>query len=510
MQENKQLIKKTVLYTISIVIFIELMITFIVGITVLVIKNKNQTETIEITENKKFSKNVIMIIPDGFGISSQVLAREYEGVDFLPLDQIQKGNSHTKSASNLITDSAAGGTALSCGIKTDNGEIAMDPQGKPCLTLLEAAMIHSMATGIVVKSRLTHATPASFSAHQLSRSQELDIAVQQLNSDFGNIDVLFGGGRDMFIPVSMGGQRTDGRNLETEAEEKGYTVIHTSSELNNSNLSTPVLGLFQMEAYPYIIDRQNFTDPPTLESTSNRALQLLSQKAQQQDVYGFFLMIECSLIDFCAHQNDPACQVRETVQCNEVVKNMKNFIDSNQDDSLLVIVADHETGGLSLGSTVVLDGKNVSDYVYYPELLKSVNKSSYLMTELVYNNQSTFEEVLLNYANISNLTQSELDNLNWAVDSLSFDNLNHALSRVISQRAYLGWTTYAHTGVDVMIYAHGSHSEDFVGSMDNTDVAKNIANFLQFDLVKDRVFVENSEMSYYSTDSPKINDSFHP
>ncbi|KAJ5067276.1 alkaline phosphatase [Anaeramoeba ignava] len=377
-----------------------------------------------------------------------------------------------------ITDSAAAGTALACGLKTYNGRIAIDTNGNPCVTLIEKAMDNSMATGIVVKSRITHATPASFSSHQLDRNQELDIAVQQLNSAFGKIDILFGGGRDMFIPTSLGGKRTDGRNLEIEAESKGYTIMHTTNELNQTNLQTPILGLFTSDNYPYVIDRQNLTDFPTLQQTSQKALELLSQKAQEEDINGFFLLIECSLIDYCGHQNDPAAQVRETpfnANCCQTNDGFHRF--RFKCNTLLVVVADHET--------------------------------AYSMADLVYYNGYSVEDVLSDFAQISNLTQSELDELNAALNSHSFDQLNYALSDVISQRAQVGWTTHGHTGVDVIVYSYGNDSNSFVGSMDNTDIPKKIDQFLQFESLESQKILENSEISFYSSDSPKINDSFH-
>ncbi|KAJ5072904.1 alkaline phosphatase-related [Anaeramoeba ignava] len=509
-QQKNKILLKLIITTILLILFIGS-----VSSIPFLFKQENKITTsigiIEEPKNVTKSNNVILIIPDGFGVASQTLAREYEGVDFLTLDQIQKGTCHTNSASSPITDSAAAGTALACGLKTYNGRIAIDTNGNPCVTLIEKAMDNSMATGIVVKSRITHATPASFSSHQLDRNQELDIAVQQLNSAFGKIDILFGGGRDMFIPTSLGGKRTDGRNLETEAESKGYTVIHTTNELNQTNLQTPILGLFTSDNYPYVIDRQNLTDFPTLQQTSQKALELLSQKAQEEDINGFFLLIECSLIDYCGHQNDPAAQVRETLQCNQVVKQMMDFIDSdsNENNTLLVVVADHETGGLYLDTSLEEIYKSQLTYVWNPDILKPITKSAYSMTDLVYYNGYSVEDVLSDFAQISNLTQSELDELNAALNSHSFDQLNYALSDVISQRAQVGWTTHGHTGVDVIVYSYGNDSNSFVGSMDNTDIPKKIDQFLQFESLESQKILENSEISFYSSDSPKINDSFH-
>jgi alkaline phosphatase len=147
-------------------------------------------------------KNVIMLISDGFGPASQTMARNfYTHIhnftydSLLPLDKILVGSSRTRSSDSFVTDSAAGATAFSCGIKTYNGAIGVDPYKIPCGTVLEAAKLQGYFTGLVATSRITHATPASFSSHVLFRDYEDDIAVQQLgNYVLGrSVDLMFGG-----------------------------------------------------------------------------------------------------------------------------------------------------------------------------------------------------------------------------------------------------------------------------------------------------------------------------
>ncbi|CAG8657473.1 94_t:CDS:2, partial [Acaulospora morrowiae] len=157
----------------------------------------------EIAYGLPVKRNVILMISDGFGPASETFARNYYqyvkdlSYDFVtPLDELLVGSSRTRSSNSLVTDSAAGATAFSCILKTYNGAIGVDPEKSPCGTILEAAKELGMATGLVVTSRITHATPASFSAHAVSRDLEYIIATQQIGDyPLGRrVDLMLGGG----------------------------------------------------------------------------------------------------------------------------------------------------------------------------------------------------------------------------------------------------------------------------------------------------------------------------
>ncbi|CAG8559393.1 8365_t:CDS:2 [Diversispora eburnea] len=186
--------------------------------------------------------------PNGFGPTSETFAREYYQYvndlkyDYMtPLDEILVGSSRTRSSDSLITDSAAGATAFSCGIKTYNGAIGVDPNKSPCGTILEAAKAIGLITGLVVTSRITHATPASFSAHVVSREMEDVIASQQIgNYPLGKqVDLMFGGGKCFFLPnTSSESCRPDQRNLLQEAEEEGFKNLLTRNEFDALDTSS--------------------------------------------------------------------------------------------------------------------------------------------------------------------------------------------------------------------------------------------------------------------------------
>ncbi len=282
-------------------------------------------------------RNVILMIPDGCGWSSFGLARLYTRHP-LALDEILVGACETHSADALITDSAAGATAYASGVKTRNRELGLTPDLKPVATVLEGARARGLSTGLVATSRITHATPAAFAVHVSERDDETEIAIQELDH---RVDVLLGGGRREFVSAAAGGLRSDGRDLIDEARRSGYAVIGSRAELAAST-TTPLLGLFTPDHMSYEIDRDTLAEP-SLAEMARKALALLARNPR-----GFFIMIEGSRVDHAGHQNDPATHVGEVLAYDEAVAVALEF--AKRDGRTLVIsVADHETGGLSLG-----------------------------------------------------------------------------------------------------------------------------------------------------------------
>jgi len=190
----------------------------------------------------KRSPSVIVLIPDGFGASQATLTREFlrarDGLDErfnkLAFDDYHVGSIMTKSANNLVTDSAAAGTAFACGANTNNGIIGYDENIDICPTVLEGAKALGYRTGLVSTTRITHATPASYSSHVYDRDFEEDIAAMQLGEYVlgPQVDLLWGGGRSMFTPASANGSRVDERDLLAEAKEKGWNVVLSKEEFD--------------------------------------------------------------------------------------------------------------------------------------------------------------------------------------------------------------------------------------------------------------------------------------
>ncbi len=288
-------------------------------------------------------RRVILMIGDGMG-AAQRQAGQWSRVGLtgtLAMDSLPvTGSIQTGNATGGVTDSAASATAMATGFKTTNGYIGVDPDGGSLTSILDLAQDLGMMTGLVVTSQVTNATPAAFAAHINDRNQVLVIASQMLDHD---VDVLLGGGEGDWLPNTsldcVGGdygKRTDGRNLVTEAVTAGYTYSCTPAALSAITPGTfPLLGLFAFEkmGWPYA---------PTLAEMTATALDSLDVDPQ-----GFFLMVEGSQIDNAASGNDGMKLIDDVRTFDDAVQVALDFTSANP-DTLLIVSADHETGGLSL------------------------------------------------------------------------------------------------------------------------------------------------------------------
>ena len=278
----------------------------------------------------KTPKNVILLIGDGVGVS-QVQAGYTANRGNLFLENFKHvGFINTSSADKYVTDSAAGGTALSTGQKTYNGAIAVDLNKKPIKTILQEAEDKGLATGLVSTSAITHATPASFIAHQESRNMYEEIAADFLKTD---IDVFIGGGYKHFT------ERKDGRNLAEELRQKGYRVeqdINTIKNIKEGKLA----GLTAAEHNGRMDERGDM-----LPLATNTAINILSNNKK-----GFFLMVEGSQIDWGGHAGSTIYIVEDMLDFDRTVGKALDFASENR-ETLVIVTADHETGGLA-----VMDG----------------------------------------------------------------------------------------------------------------------------------------------------------
>ncbi len=286
-------------------------------------------------------KNIIFMVGDGMG-AAQVYASLIANKGELYIRTMPvSGFSKTNSADNLITDSAAGATAFSIGEKTNNGAIGVDRNDVPKKTILEIAVEKGMGTGLVSSCAVTHATPASFIAHQPNRGMYEEIAADFLNVD---IDIFIGGGRDHFA------KRKDGRNLLLELEAKNYEVFTTMDSLKYVK-GDKVAGLVSEEhPDPYIMGRGDMLGD---------AAEFTIDKLKKKD-NGFFLMIEGSQIDWGGHDNNVPYIVTEMLDFDRTIGRVLEFAAKDK-ETLVVITADHETGGFSINggdlTTGVVEGK---------------------------------------------------------------------------------------------------------------------------------------------------------
>lgn len=281
-------------------------------------------------------KNIIFMIGDGMGLN-HIYAAMTANRGNLNLERCTyTGLSKTNSDDNYITDSAAGGTALACGRKTKNGMIGMAPDTTEIPSILSLSSQTGKATGIVVTSSVTHATPASFVAHQDNRKKEDEIAVDFVDS---SIDLFIGGGLKFFK------NRKDGKELINRLEEKGYKVVTTEKELDKVKRGK-LAGLLAHEALPKATEGRG----DLLSIGTSKAIELLNQNKE-----GFFLMIEGSQIDWGSHANDSKHTIAELLDFDKTVGTVLDFAEKDG-NTLVIITADHETGGVTIKNGDLTEG----------------------------------------------------------------------------------------------------------------------------------------------------------
>jgi alkaline phosphatase len=309
------------------------------------------------------AKNIIFMVGDGMGLAHVTAARIFKnGPDgeSLHLETLPTlGYQRTHSASDSLTDSAAAASAWANGEKFNNGEVSChddDQDGRceppPSPTILEIAKSKGKATGVVVTSTVTHATPAAFGSHVPSRRCEQEIARQYIQVTA--VDVILGGGRKKFKSTENQADEcgTFG-DFIADAERKGYQIVYTRKALEGvgAKSSRKILGLFASkgktpELFRLYPKEHYQAQEPTLPQMTAAALEIV-----ERDEDGFFLLVEGSQIDWASHRNDVAYQIAETLAFDQAVKVVLDWINekpNRRQNTLVVIAADHETGGFAI------------------------------------------------------------------------------------------------------------------------------------------------------------------
>jgi alkaline phosphatase len=396
-------------------------------------------------------KNIIIMIGDGMGPAYTSGYRYFkddpatEEVEQTVFDRLLVGMASTypASVSGYVTDSAAAATALSSGIKTYNGAIGVDLQKEAVPTLLETAKSLGMATGIAVSSQINHATPAAFLTHNDNRSNYEAIAEAYLQTD---ADVLLGGGQRYFSD-----------ELIEQFKAKGYQHL-TQFEQLNQIVSGKVLGLFGEVQLPWAIDDR---EGHRLSTLTQKALDLLSQHPG-----GFVLLVEGSLIDWAGHANDIATAMAEMDEFATSMEVVEQYVRQHP-DTLMLVTADHDTGGLSLGAE--------GNYSWKPEVLRTVNASPAKLAQASLAAQDWQGSLT---AGLGFEPTAE----EWLLLGKARDTGEEAMTieirRVIDVHSDTGWTSQGHSGVDVQVFAAGPATALFRGLQDNTDIALKLHSLL--------------------------------
>lgn len=285
-------------------------------------------------QQQKKPKNIIIIIGDGMGlnqVTSEIIFNR-EDTPFKKFTDV--GMSVTCAADALITDSAAGGTAIATGHKTYNGAIAVDTIKQPVESVFTYAVMNKKkAAGLVTTAPITDATPAVFFAHAESRKMHTDIAQQLVNAP---AHVVIGGGRKYFLPKDQGGVRTDGVNLIQSLSDKGY--FYSSEYITEGYKPNSKLWM--------LLDTNSISKAGTRPyKLGDLAMTAIGQLKNHKD--GFVLMVESTHTDYAGHANDPVHLKAEMEEFADLVNRMLAYIEKDG-NTLLVVTADHETGGMSL------------------------------------------------------------------------------------------------------------------------------------------------------------------
>ena len=417
------------------------------------------------------ARNIIVLIGDGFGQSQFIAARTYSqqqlGQD-LHLARLMQRRCCLALVTNdtadaLVTESAAAAGQIATGQKMTASAISMAADGKtPVTTIMELARRQGKATGLVTTSGITDATPAAFAAHVANRSDQASIAAQQLA--FG-VDVLLGGSREFFLPESAGGKRKDGRDLVAEARTAGYAYAQTADELRAA-ASGRVLGLFNMSRMALEIDRAG-TAEPSLAQMTDDTLRLLSRNPD-----GFVAMIEGGRIDHAAHRNDAPATIHDTLAFDAAVGRALAFAEQHP-DTLVIVTADHETGGMAL----IGNSKTSKNYVGMDSVALARAKMSFERLGQLWGKKpdaatikrSVHEQLGVELTDAE--VQTVLDDTLRKLDPANYTYpLIHSLAFVLRPYWRIGFASQTHTASPLFAVGHGPGAEKLGGMMHNTEL----------------------------------------
>lgn len=438
--------------------------------------------TADANSRDRHFRNVIILVGDGMGSAHTTLARWYKGSP-LAFDLMSVGGIRTYGADSLITDSASVATAFACGQKSTDKSIGIMPcrvtipgvpdpgpsRCKPIASVLEGAKLTGRSVGLVATSSIQHATPAAYSSHWPDRSNRNEIARQQVYQD---MDVVFGGGKRYLLPREKGGTRTDGEDLLDVARSKGYTIV-TDREQMVKAASKKIWGAFADDAMAYEFDRRRLAPAePKLSEMTRKAIEILSKNKK-----GFFLFVEGSKIDWAAHAHDPIGVISDVLALEEAVRVALDYANMNG-GTLVMVLADHGTGGMSLGSK---RSDGICSKLQYEALLGPLKKASLTGegVEKMLNgdlSEENVKNVAAEYLGIIDLSPEEIG----AIQSAKTGRFNNVLGPIVSRRTYIGWTSGGHTGEDLFFYYHGIRKP--LPIMQNSDIALMAARAMGFDL----------------------------
>ena len=438
-------------------------------------------------------KYVFMFIGDGMSSPQTNSAQVYNGRNESGLVELEEltftqfpvvGLQYTQDSTSFCPDSASTATSLSSGFKTHSGVIGMGvDRVTPGTTIAEMLHDKGWKIGIVSTVTINHATPAAFYAHIASRNDYYDIGIQMAESGF-----------EYFAGGSVNKADDGDKSIYEGLEDNGYlvtndrdTILSLNSDSGKVYAYSPVLQ--DDGAMPYDIDAP--ADSLRLKDFVKKGIDVLDNET------GFFMMVEGGKIDWAGHANDAVANMSDTLALDEAVEVALDFAKDHPDETLIIVTGDHETGGMTIGYAAT--GYNTAFDILRAQKCSYVQFDSYVeeakadgsftfddmmaMVEEYFGlvapgEEAEVEALVMNDYEYAKLQKAYADDQSGNVDGYEesllyggYSPISVTLTHIINNKAGIGWTSYAHTGLPVPVYAYGEGAELFIGAYDNTEVA---------------------------------------
>lgn len=442
------------------------------------------------------AKYVFYFIGDGMGVNqvqgTELFQGEMKGeiaIEPLCFTQFPVSTvATTFSATNGVTDSAAAGTALATGNKTKNGAIGvLKDLETPVNSVAVWAKNSGRKVGVATSVSVDHATPAAFYAHEAGRGSYYNIGADLYAAGFD-----FYAGSDFMEPDNK--KDKSAKNLYKMADEYGYSIARGYNDYTKKSAKADKMILLQSEeasskdrsAIPYAIDRTE--KDLTLEEITRSAIDFLSKDLSK----GFFLMVEGGKIDWACHSNDAATAFREVQDLDKAIRQAYEFYKQHPDETLIVVTADHETGGIVLGTgeyrlnLKALDNQKMSESGFTKvlnalrkkynnnvpwEAVKTALKENFGFWDEIKLSEKQEERLVNVYENTLKGQNAKMEKSEYARD----EALAAEAKRIVSEIALIGWTSGGHSAGYVPVFAIGAGAENFSGRLDNTQIPALIA-----------------------------------
>lgn len=435
-------------------------------------KNANQEVLYEALENGE-ARNIIFLVSDGMSAGTlnmaDLFAQRMNGKRSTWVKNIMDGTfkrsmMDTASASSLVTDSAAGGSAWGGGHRVPNGSLNVGKNGEEYTPILQKFQSLGKSVGCVTTVPITHATPASFCVNEKSRSNQAGIAVNYLDLKF---DVMMGGGHEYFSAI----EREDKRDLYGDFEKAGFAVAKNKEELRGLlDTEKPLLGVFNSSALPFTVDQNSDSKlqktVPTLPELTAVAL-----KKMQKNEKGFVLQVEGGKVDWAAHSNDTGGLIYDQIAFDQAVRVAMDFA-KKDGETLVIVTTDHGNANPGL-----FYGKNTDDNFDKIKEFKHSNK--WILDGITKNTTPKMLNELIEFAQGYSLSGEDAKHIINLINPLNEEELYDdykkpfaELARVQKKHTSVGWADMHHSSDYVEVGAFGPGSELLPPFIENTFLHK--------------------------------------